>query len=80
MVIRGGSAARAQFDRFTGEAGFEPRIRFETESYDLAQALVGPDTASQWSRSWRAAPATGAPTGLYDPRGPPHHPHPAPHP
>ena len=40
MVIRGGSAARAQFDRITGEAGFEPRIRFETESYDVAQALV----------------------------------------
>lgn len=40
VVIRGGSAARAQFDRLTDEAGFEPRIRFETESYDVAQALV----------------------------------------
>jgi len=40
VVIRGGSAARAQFDRITREAGFEPRIRFETESYDVAQALV----------------------------------------
>ena len=40
VVIRGGSAARAQFDRITDEAGFEPRIRFETESYDVAQALV----------------------------------------
>lgn len=40
VVIRGGSAARAQFDRITSEAGFEPRIRFETESYDVAQALV----------------------------------------
>ncbi|WP_260439958.1 LysR substrate-binding domain-containing protein [Humibacillus xanthopallidus] len=40
MVIRGGSAARAQFDRLVSEAGFEPRIRFETESYDVAQALV----------------------------------------
>ncbi|HET7799561.1 MAG TPA: LysR family transcriptional regulator, partial [Humibacillus xanthopallidus] len=36
VVIRGGSAARAQFDRITREAGFEPRIRFETESYDVA--------------------------------------------
>lgn len=40
VVIRGGSAARAQFDRITAEANFEPRIRFETESYDVAQALV----------------------------------------
>jgi DNA-binding transcriptional LysR family regulator len=40
VVIRGGSAAREQFDRLTAEAGFEPRIRFETESYDVAQALV----------------------------------------
>jgi len=40
VVIRGGSAARAQFDRITHEAGFEPKIRFETESYDVAQALV----------------------------------------
>jgi DNA-binding transcriptional LysR family regulator len=40
VVIRGGSAARQQFDRITREAGFEPRIRFETESYDVAQALV----------------------------------------
>ncbi|GAB3066057.1 LysR family transcriptional regulator [Intrasporangium mesophilum] len=40
VVIRGGTAARQQFDRITREAGFEPRIRFETESYDVAQALV----------------------------------------
>jgi DNA-binding transcriptional LysR family regulator len=40
VVIRGGTAARHQFDRITHEAGFEPRIRFETESYDVAQALV----------------------------------------
>ena len=41
VVIRGGTAARDQFDRVTKEAGFDPRIRFETESYDVAQALVG---------------------------------------
>ncbi|WP_170322258.1 LysR family transcriptional regulator [Acrocarpospora macrocephala] len=41
VVIRGGTAARHQFDRVTHEAGFDPRIRFETESYDVAQALVG---------------------------------------
>jgi DNA-binding transcriptional LysR family regulator len=40
VVIRGGTDARQQFDRVTREAGFEARIRFETESYDVAQALV----------------------------------------
>lgn len=40
VVILGGTAARQQFDRVTREAGFEPRIRFETDSYDVAQALV----------------------------------------
>ncbi|WP_182380205.1 LysR family transcriptional regulator [Nocardioides sp. WS12] len=41
VVIRAGTAARLQFDRATREAGFDARIRFETESYDVAQALVG---------------------------------------
>jgi DNA-binding transcriptional LysR family regulator len=41
VVIRGGTDARQQFDRITREAGFDARIRFETESYDVAQALVG---------------------------------------
>lgn len=41
VVIRAGSDARDQFDRATRAAGFEPVIRFETESYDVAQALVG---------------------------------------
>jgi DNA-binding transcriptional LysR family regulator len=36
-----GDAARAQFDRATAAAGFTPRIRFQTASYDVAQALVG---------------------------------------
>ena len=41
MVIRAGHAARRQFDRAAREVGFEPRVRFESESYDVAQALVG---------------------------------------
>jgi molybdate transport repressor ModE-like protein len=40
VTIRGGHAARAQFDRAAAAAGFTPKIRFETESYDVAQALV----------------------------------------
>lgn len=41
VAIQAGHAARAQFDRAAEEAGFTPRVRFETESYDVAQALVG---------------------------------------
>jgi DNA-binding transcriptional LysR family regulator len=41
VVIRAGTAARLQFDRATRAAGFTAKIRFETESYDVAQALVG---------------------------------------
>jgi DNA-binding transcriptional LysR family regulator len=41
VTIRAGHAARAQFDQATAAAGFTARVRFETESYDVAQALVG---------------------------------------
>jgi len=41
VTIVAGHAAREQFDRAAREAGFTPRVRFETESYDVAQALVG---------------------------------------
>lgn len=41
VTILAGHAARAQFDRVTAAAGFTPRIRFQTASYDVAQALVG---------------------------------------
>jgi len=41
VTIRAGHSARAQFDRAAGEAGFTPKVRFQTESYDVAQALVG---------------------------------------
>lgn len=41
VVILAGTAARDQFDRAAAVAGFTPRIRFQTESYDVAQALVG---------------------------------------
>lgn len=41
VVIHNASAARSQFDRVTLAAGFDARLRFETDSYDVAQALVG---------------------------------------
>lgn len=41
VVISAGTAARLQFDRATEAAGFTAKVRFETESYDVAQALVG---------------------------------------
>lgn len=40
IAILGGEAARAQFDAAAASAGIEPSIQFETESYDVAQALV----------------------------------------
>jgi DNA-binding transcriptional LysR family regulator len=40
VTIRAGHAARAQLDRAAAAAGFAPKIRFETESYDVVQALV----------------------------------------
>ncbi|MGW5657775.1 LysR family transcriptional regulator [Streptomyces humi] len=41
VTILAGHAAREQLDRAAAKAGFTPRIRFQTASYDLAQALVG---------------------------------------
>ncbi|MEV0459311.1 LysR family transcriptional regulator [Catellatospora methionotrophica] len=45
VTIRAGHAARAQFDRAAAAAGFVPRVRFETESYDVAQAFVATGVA-----------------------------------
>ncbi len=41
VTILAGHAARQQFDAAVRAAGFTPRIRFQTASYDVAQALVG---------------------------------------
>jgi DNA-binding transcriptional LysR family regulator len=41
VLIRAGYSAREQFDHAARAAGFTPHVRFETESYDVAQALVG---------------------------------------
>jgi DNA-binding transcriptional LysR family regulator len=39
-AIVAGHAAREQFERAAHDAGFAPTVPFETESYDVAQALV----------------------------------------
>lgn len=41
VAIRVGHPAREQFDRVAGAAGFSPQVRFQTESYYVAQALIG---------------------------------------
>lgn len=45
-MIRAGHAAREQLDRAAQSSGFTPQVRFETESYDVAQAFVGPRSPS----------------------------------
>lgn len=41
VLISATYLARQQFDEAAAQTGFTPRVRFETESYDVAQALVG---------------------------------------
>lgn len=41
VAIMRGESARAQFDRAAATVELEPRVMFETEAYDVAQALVG---------------------------------------
>jgi DNA-binding transcriptional LysR family regulator len=41
VAIMRGESARAQFDRAAAAVELEPRVMFETEAYDVAQALVG---------------------------------------
>ena len=41
VAIMRGERARAQFDRAAAAVDLEPHVMFETEAYDVAQALVG---------------------------------------
>lgn len=41
VAIQAGDAAREQFDRVAAEQGLDPQVVFQTESYDVAQAMVG---------------------------------------
>ena len=45
IAILAGAAARRQFDRLAEQSGITPDIKFETGSYDVAQALVGTGVA-----------------------------------
>ncbi|MGW0769218.1 LysR family transcriptional regulator [Streptomyces sp. NPDC002676] len=45
VSILAGHAAREQFHDAARGAGFTPTVRFETESYDVVQALVGTGSA-----------------------------------
>ena len=40
VVIRAGNAARDQLERAAAQVGFTPHVRFESESFDVVQALV----------------------------------------
>ena len=41
VTLVSGHAAREQFDLAAARFGVKPKVRFQTESYDVAQALVG---------------------------------------
>lgn len=41
VAILAGETAREQFDRIAVEHDLRPRVQFQTESYDVAQAMVG---------------------------------------
>ena len=41
VAILAGDAAREQFDRVAAEQALDPQVVFQTESYDVAQAMVG---------------------------------------
>jgi DNA-binding transcriptional LysR family regulator len=41
VAIMAGETAREQFDRIAVEHDLRPRVQFQTESYDVAQAMVG---------------------------------------
>jgi DNA-binding transcriptional LysR family regulator len=41
VAILAGEAARGQFDKVAAEQHLDPQVVFQTESYDVAQAMVG---------------------------------------
>lgn len=41
VAIQAGDAAREQFDRVAADQQLDPQVVFQTESYDVAQAMVG---------------------------------------
>lgn len=60
IVIVAGHAAREQFDRAASAAGFAARVQFETENYNVAQALVGTGIGVTMLSRLTATPTPGA--------------------
>ncbi|MFE9201301.1 LysR substrate-binding domain-containing protein [Micromonospora sp. NPDC007230] len=60
IVIIAGRAARQQFDQAAAEAGFTPRVQFETENYNVAQSLVGTGIGVAMLSRLTIAPTPGA--------------------
>lgn len=60
IVIIAGHAARQQFDRAAADAGFTPRVQFETENYNVAQSLVGTGIGVAMLSRLTIAPTPGA--------------------
>ncbi|WP_406046088.1 LysR substrate-binding domain-containing protein [Micromonospora sp. NBC_00898] len=60
IVIIAGHAARQQFDQAAAEAGFSPRMQFETENYKVAQSLVGTGIGVAMLSRPTIAPTPGA--------------------
>jgi DNA-binding transcriptional LysR family regulator len=60
IVIVAGHAARLQFDQAATEAGFVPRVQFETENYNVAQSLVGTGIGVTMLSRLTVSPTPGA--------------------
>jgi len=60
VAIRAGDAAREQFDRVAREHELAPRVQFQTESYDVAQAMVGTGLGVAVLARLAARPTPGA--------------------
>jgi DNA-binding transcriptional LysR family regulator len=60
IAIRAGQYAREQFDLAVREAGFTPQVQFETDNYNVAQALVGTGIGLAMLTRLTIAPTPGA--------------------
>ena len=60
VAILAGEAAREQFDRVSLEHELGPRVQFQTESYDVAQAMVGTGLGVTVLSRLAARPTPGA--------------------
>lgn len=60
VAILAGETAREQFDRIAREHDLQPRVQFQTESYDVAQAMVGTGLGISVLSRLAARPTVGA--------------------